>query len=165
MTDPIYFYGKNCEYGFLSNFATYGFQAELYHNNLYWKTSEHFYQAAKFYGNPHWIHRICEAGTPAAAKRMGRANSSSIKVRYDWDIVRIQAMEVAIYSKFSQNEDIKQHLMATGNAKLIENSPTDYFWGCGADKTGVNKLGELLMKLRDQFTMEAVNQRSRYVES
>ena len=34
---------------------------------------------------------------------------------------------------------------------IIEDSPTDYYWGCGKDKTGRNELGKILMKVRNKI--------------
>jgi len=33
----------------------------------------------------------------------------------------------------------------------MENSPTDYYWGCGKDGTGRNELGKILMKIRSKL--------------
>jgi predicted NAD-dependent protein-ADP-ribosyltransferase YbiA (DUF1768 family) len=40
-------------------------------------------------------------------------------------------------------------LLSTGNATLIEDSPMDFYWGCGSDGTGKNMLGKILMEYRD----------------
>jgi N-glycosidase YbiA len=53
--------------------------------------------------------------------------------------------------KFTQNEDLKQILLDTKPALLIENSPKDSYWGCGKDGKGQNKLGISLMKVRDEI--------------
>jgi len=42
-----------------------------------------------------------------------------------------------------------------GSSTLVEDSPTDYYWGCGKDRTGRSMLGQLLMQLRDQYRNEA----------
>jgi hypothetical protein len=33
----------------------------------------------------------------------------------------------------------------------VENSPTDDYWGCGAHGGGRNKLGKILMSVRDEL--------------
>jgi hypothetical protein len=63
-------------------------------------------------------------------------------------------MRKALKAKFSQNLDARTTLVKTGARKLIEKSPTDNFWGCGADGTGKNRLGELLMDLRAEIQLE-----------
>jgi predicted NAD-dependent protein-ADP-ribosyltransferase YbiA (DUF1768 family) len=39
-------------------------------------------------------------------------------------------------------------LRESGHEDIVEDSPTDYFWGEGADGTGQNMLGKLWMKIR-----------------
>ncbi|KAG2454456.1 hypothetical protein HYH02_001475 [Chlamydomonas schloesseri] len=38
--------------------------------------------------------------------------------------------------------------------ELVEASPHDYFWGAGYERTGQNKLGRLLMQVRDELLSE-----------
>lgn len=47
-------------------------------------------------------------------------------------------------------------LLATGAEELIENAPTDYFWGCGRTGSGKNKLGHILMRVRQELKNAAV---------
>jgi ribA/ribD-fused uncharacterized protein len=54
-----------------------------------------------------------------------------------------------LLAKFQTHTDIAQVLLDTGHAEIIEDSPVDYYWGCGADGSGYNHLGRLLMKMRD----------------
>jgi N-glycosidase YbiA len=54
----------------------------------------------------------------------------------------------AVWQKFSCHLDIQQILLATLDAEIIEDSPVDYFWGCGNDRTGQNHLGQILMRVR-----------------
>ncbi len=75
---------------------------------------------------------------------LGRA----VKLRKDWEEVKIKWMYVVVYHKFNPNPEL---LLKTGNAKLVEASPFDYFWGQGRSKTGSNVLGQILMIVRDQL--------------
>ena len=52
-------------------------------------------------------------------------------------------------AKFQTHADIRATLLATGNEEIIENAPGDFYWGCGKDGSGQNKLGEILMAVRD----------------
>jgi hypothetical protein len=44
--------------------------------------------------------------------------------------------------------------MQTGHEELIEDSPIDFGWGCGADGSGQNKLGQILMRIRRELDGE-----------
>jgi N-glycosidase YbiA len=41
--------------------------------------------------------------------------------------------------------------LATGDEEIVENAPEDYYWGCGADGSGQNKLGQILMRVRREL--------------
>lgn len=85
--------------------------------------------------------------SPSSAKALGRR----VPLRSDWEEVKDFIMEAVCYAKFTQNEDLKEKLIATGDAKLVEgNTWNDIYWGMCKGK-GQNKLGEILMKLREEF--------------
>lgn len=46
------------------------------------------------------------------------------------------------------NGKLRDLLLSTNSKNLIEASPYDYYWGCGNDGSGQNRLGKLLMELR-----------------
>jgi ribA/ribD-fused uncharacterized protein len=75
-------------------------------------------------------------------------------MRSDWDEVKYEAMKVVLTAKFLQHHDLRKQLMDTGTEELIEDSPVDYYWGCGADGSGKNMLGKLLMELREELKGE-----------
>jgi ribA/ribD-fused uncharacterized protein len=54
-------------------------------------------------------------------------------------------------AKFNQSLELKNRLLETGNALLIEDSLYDYYWGVGRNKTGKNRLGALLMQVREEL--------------
>ena len=58
-------------------------------------------------------------------------------------------MKKALFAKFTQHDDLRLKLMKTGNRQIVERSPYDSFWGDGGDGTGENRLGTLLMDLRN----------------
>ncbi len=131
-------------YGCFSNFSKHGFMRE----DKAWKTSEHYFQAMKFAGTPR-EDAIRLAPAPMDAKNMGNdRNRSDYPLRSDWDAVKDDIMRRAVRAKFEQNPDIRAVLLGTGDAELIENAPHDYYWGCGADGTGKNILGKVLMEVR-----------------
>ncbi len=60
-------------------------------------------------------------------------------------------MYKALLAKFSQNEELKDLLEMTRNRELVEDSPYDSYWGVGGAGSGENRLGKLLMKVRDDL--------------
>ncbi len=143
----IYFYKVWQPYGCFSNFSPHGIEIQ----GTYWSTVEHYYQAQKFVGSEdeEIIPLIHAAPTPETAAKLGR--SETRKLRTDWEIVKIDVMRAAVLKKFLTHARIRQVLLVTGDEILVENSPTDYFWGCGADQTGQNHLGKILMSVREEI--------------
>lgn len=41
--------------------------------------------------------------------------------------------------------------MATGDRPIVEHTITNNYWGDGGDGSGKNRLGILLMEVRDEF--------------
>ena len=80
------------------------------------------------------------------AARLGREKRRPL--RADWDQVKDDVMRRAVLRKFETHADIRDLLLATGDELIVENAPRDYYWGCGADGTGQNKLGKILMEVR-----------------
>ena len=87
-----------------------------------------------------------------AAKALGQ--SRKFPIRSDWDQVKETVMLHALRQKF-QNPSLRTLLLQTKNRELIEDSPYDRFWGCGRDGKGKNRLGHLLMALRDEIREDA----------
>lgn len=141
----IYFYKAYDPYGCFSNFSPH----PIHREGIHWATVEHFYQAHKFLHTPDAaiIPKIQEAPTPDAAAALGR--SPLYAPRHDWDQVKQRVMWQGVFTKFTTHPDIAEVLLATGEAELIEDSPVDYYWGCGADGSGYNHLGKLLMQVRE----------------
>lgn len=60
-------------------------------------------------------------------------------------------MLTAVRAKFTQHEDLKQVLLSTGDAILVEHTSNDRYWGDGGDGTGRNALGKILMQVREEI--------------
>lgn len=144
--EPIYFYSRTGPYSELSNFAPYGLEAD----GVYWPTVEHYFQAQKFSGPQlaEYRERIRRAQSPKLAKQLGRTRS--VPLRADWESVKEQIMLDALRRKFTR-PDLAELLTSTKNRPLIEAAPDDYYWGCGREGTGQNRLGELLMVVRSEL--------------
>jgi ribA/ribD-fused uncharacterized protein len=138
----IYFYTRTDEYGDFCNFSLHGFEL----SGRYWLTVEHYFQAQKFAGTEHeaTVHR---ARTPGDAKAIGR--NKAFPLRDDWEVVKDEIMRQAVLRKFETHADIRERLLNTGDEELVENAPGDYYWGCGLDGTGLNRLGTILMDVRE----------------
>eukprot|EP01138_Halocafeteria_seosinensis_P005734 gb/GECG01005862.1/.p1 GENE.gb/GECG01005862.1/~~gb/GECG01005862.1/.p1 ORF type:complete len:154 (+),score=19.53 gb/GECG01005862.1/:1-462(+) len=145
----IYFYGKERQkkYFYLSNFYPAAFELD----EKTWPTSEHYFQAMKFPEDA-IQERIRQAPNPTRAKQIGR--SRAFPLRADWNDVKEDVMRRALRAKFEQNPELRDQLMATHPATLVEDAPTDAYWGIGKDSNGKNRLGVLLMELRDQLREE-----------
>jgi ribA/ribD-fused uncharacterized protein len=139
---PIYFYSAREEpYGCFSNFSAHGFELD----GAWWPTSEHYFQAQKFAGTPR-CDQIRGAQSARIAAHMGRSRQHPL--RSDWEQVKDEIMRKAVLKKFETHADIRAILLGTGNERIIESAPNDYYWGYGADGSGKNKLGLILMEVR-----------------
>ena len=142
-TNIIKFYRSSEPYFEFSNF----YRHECERDGELDKTPEHYFQCKKFEGTV-WEHHVRNQFTPREAAREGRRKD--LPLREDWDEVKEVVMFKGLCGKF-KNQRLKTILLNTGDSILIENSPKDYYWGCGYDGTGKNRLGMLLMFLRDQL--------------
>ena len=146
-TEPIKFYSTKDAYGEFSNFAAYPIKLK----GKVWPTSEHYFQAQKFPGTPQ-EEKIRKEASPMKAANMGR--SRKVKLRPDWETVKDNIMYDAVFAKFTQHEELKKLLLSTGDAKLIEHTTNDSYWGDGGDGSGRNMLGQILMKVREKLKEE-----------
>jgi ribA/ribD-fused uncharacterized protein len=144
MGETILFYAVAGDYGAFSNFASYPITVR----GERWPTSEHFFQAQKFEDTKVRA-AIRRVKSPMEAARMGRDRKH--RVRRDWDSARVGVMREALRAKFTQHEDLRHLLLSTGEAKLVEHTERDAFWGDGGDGSGANMLGRLLMELRTEL--------------
>jgi len=113
-----------------------------------WKTNEHYFQSQKFAGTEYEEKVRCQS-TPWKAAKMGRRRS--LPLRKDWAKVKESIMYKALKAKFTQHPNLKKILLGTGCQTIIEKTTSDYYWGCGTKGNGQNRLGVLLMKLRDEL--------------
>ena len=125
-------------YYFLSNM----YPCPVVYEGMEFKCAEAAFQAAKTL-NLEMRKRFTQMDG-FEAKRFGR----SVKLRDDWDKVRLPVMSWVLLDKFTRNADLKEKLLMTGDIPLIEgNNWNDRFWGV-CNGVGDNNLGRLLMRLR-----------------
>ncbi len=93
--------------------------------------------------------RIRSCSKPKQAKALGMTRQ--IPLRPDWEEVKDGIMLDAVRCKFQTHDEPRTVLLATGEAVIAENAPMDFYWGIGADGTGLNKLGRILMQVRREL--------------
>jgi len=140
----IRFYREGDAYGFLSNFSPHPIVVD----GTPWPTSEHYFQAQKFSDQAH-VAAIQRAQTPSEAKRLGQTRSAPL--RPDWEAVKDDIMYKCLRAKFTQHPELRKELLASGEAKIVEHTANDRYWGDGGDGSGKNALGILLMRLREEL--------------
>jgi N-glycosidase YbiA len=144
MAEVIRFYSVRDELGAFSNFAAYPIMI----GKKRWPTTEHYFQAQKF-TKASDAEEVRQAKTPEIAARLGRSRKK--KIRPDWDRARISVMRTALRAKFDQHTDLRDLLLSTGEAKIVEHTDNDDFWGDGGDGSGQNMLGRLLRRSAPSF--------------
>jgi ribA/ribD-fused uncharacterized protein len=147
MTEPIYFYDPDEDWGFLSNMSFYGFDVE----GRIWRTAEHYYQAHKFVQHKELFLKIAGTKDPFEAKSIAADNADKCPQGWYEDGQAQVVMRAAIREKFKQNTDIARQLKETGNSPIIERSDADGFWGDGEDGLGQNWAGKILMEVRNEL--------------
>ena len=80
-----------------------------------------------------------------AAKKLGRR----VPLRPDWEAVKFDVMEAVVRDKFSRHPALMRQLRTVRGDIVEDNTWGDRCWGM-CDGTGENRLGKLLMRLRDE---------------
>ena len=143
---PILFSKVSDRYGCFSNFSRH----HIVVDGKRWRTVEHYFQAMKFPHEPDRQKRIQQASTPKEAKRI--AWKKPARVPKEWDRMRLQIMLTALRAKFEQHAELRETLLSTESETLVEHTSRDSYWGDGGRPgRGANKLGILLMQVRDEL--------------
>jgi ribA/ribD-fused uncharacterized protein len=140
----IHFYSVSAEYGSFSNFSPH----PIVLKGVTWPTSEHYFQAQKFAGTPD-AEEVRQANSPMIAARMGRSRKHPL--REDWEAVKDRIMHEAVLAKFTQHTDLREKLLGTDDAMIVEHTENDRYWGDGGDGSGKNRLGQILMRVREEL--------------
>ena len=153
--NAVMFYGRD---SFLSNFYPCNFSIQAKH----FCTVEQYFQFQKACAvdNKEVAEMIMKNKNPSEQHRLGRRLAIGEAV---WNNeTAIEVMETALEAKFSQNEDLKKMLLATGDRLLIECNKYDKFWSNGLSLhdvnastrrmwKGKNALGDVLIKIRENL--------------
>merc|ERR1712137_4831 len=102
------------------------------------------------------IEALKEEGAPHPIKRDGteyavKDKSEPQLIITDWESEKIPVMYVSLRAKFNQHENLKQILLNTGDAWLVEHTKNDKQWADGLTGEGTNYLGKLLMQVREEI--------------
>lgn len=141
----IKFYRTKDPYGFMSNFK----RARMFIYDRWWNNVEAPYQSRKTNVQSE-IDAIWKSEHPVEVRELGQ----KVSMRPDWDQVKRQVMTECCLAKFLQHTDLRKQLIETGSEELIEDSPVDWYWGCGKNGVGLNVLGQVLMELREKLKGE-----------
>ena len=96
----IYFYSaRETPYGCFSNFSKHGVEID----EVYYKTTEHYFQAMKFSQSPQDMDDVRRAPTPKQAATIGRDRKRPL--RADWETVKDDIMRQAVLKKFETHAD------------------------------------------------------------
>ena len=157
----VFFFHEDEEYGCFSQWYKASFTVE----GIQYATCEQYMMARKalLFHDYEIFDRILKEKDPQKCKKLGKLVHGFIG--HLWDECKEEIVYKANMAKFSQNYDIKQILIATGNDTLAEASPYDRIWGIGlsADDPkskhpelwmGENLLGQALMRVRWKLALQ-----------
>src|SRR5262249_57493680 len=126
-------------------------------NGLRVGSSEAVYQAFRCPHRPDWQREILEAPhamrAKMVAKKGGRRKEHS---RPDWQEIQVEVMRWCLRAKLAQHlQRFGGLLRRSAPRPIVEQSRKDRFWGAVVEADGVlrgeNRLGQLLMELRDEL--------------
>ncbi len=136
------------------------YESTFSESGIEYMTAEHYMMAekAKLFGDNETYQKIIKATNPGEAKSLGREVRGFDESK--WVENRFQIVVSGNVLKFSQNQELSEFLLNTGNRVLVEASPVDKIWGIGlavdnqkAENPnlwrGQNLLGFALMEVRD----------------
>lgn len=154
----VCFHNPDDENGYLSNWYLSRFVVD----GVAFSSMEQYmmYQKAVRFGDADIASQIMRTDDVARIKQFGRLVSG-----YDdhtWNGMRQIIVFEGLSAKFSQNNELKEKLISTGNSVLAECAVKDRIWGIGLSMTdpdrhdmskwkGQNLLGYALMLVREKL--------------
>ena len=145
----IRFYRANEKpYGVFSNL----YRREVHLDGQVYPTAEHAYQAGK--PRRHEVRDWILAAPSPALLAMAAHGLYQWDIVPDWSRIKFDRMRAVLHAKFTQHADLRELLLSTGTARLVEAGAVDNavnrLWG-EVNGKGKNMLGVLLMELRDHL--------------
>lgn len=149
MPDEIRFYrASEKPYGAFSNL----YRRPIVFEEETFPTSEHAYQAGKA-RKPEVRQWLMSAPSPALLA-MAAHGLYYWDVTPGWSTSKFDRMRNVLRAKFGQHDDLRELLLSTGDARLVEAATVDNevnrTWG-EVNGVGRNMLGKLLMEIREEL--------------
>jgi ribA/ribD-fused uncharacterized protein len=161
---PVLFHGADeskGEHRNLSNMSEHRIDVD----GTQFPTVEHYFQAmkAKEFKDDEIYEKIIKAKTAKAAKALGKKVKNFVKEV--WDSKKDDIMRTGIRTKFVQHPELRKQLQETGERMIGEADARNTYWGIGTSMTsekskhpekwrGQNRIGKILMDLREEFKIE-----------
>ena len=160
-TEIIYFWGhtpnlKKMTKSCFSQWYDVYFEVD----GIQYHTTEQYMMASKarLFGDEDTLKEIMNATNPSEYKKLGRKVKGFEPTL--WDEKKLDIVVEGNKAKFGQNPELKEYLLSTDDAILVEASPYDNIWGIALDRDtaingkvddwkGQNLLGCALMEVRD----------------
>lgn len=157
MVNEIRFYrASEKPYGAFSNL----YRREVVFEGETFATSEHAYQAGK--PRKKAVRDWLMAAPSPALLAMAAHGLYYWDVAPGWSTTKFDRMRNILRAKFEQHDDLRELLLSTGDARLVESATVDNevnrLWG-EVNGVGKNMLGVLLMEVRDTLRSEAPAER------
>jgi len=160
--DAVYFHRPEGHNGYLSNW----FSCEFELDGIRYSSMEQYlmYQKCMLFGDEKSAAAVLALKNPAQQKKIGKSAAGYIDAV--WSGARQLIALRGLYAKFSQNIDLREMLLGTEDAYLVQCLGSDRIWSCGigadddgrcdaARWTGENLLGFALMEVRRMLREEA----------
>lgn len=152
--NPLFFFGSRGIHGALSQWYPSRFVVD---DNRFENAETYMmYQKALLFQDAEAAQEILASQNPAQVKRLGRKIQGFDE--QTWRDHRTKIVFAGNYAKFTQNDELRQLLLHTGERPLVEASPFDRIWGIGysaekaeanRQKWGLNLLGQVLGEVRE----------------
>jgi ribA/ribD-fused uncharacterized protein len=137
------------------------------YNGIEFRTCEALFQWLRFRNHPDVQNVILEQKSPMGAKMIARKNRDLLNRGIKWDEAPedVQLMKMCLKLKLDQYPELKDNLVDTGDATIIEDCTTHdresaRFWGMvykGNKWLGENIFGKLWMEIRDELLQSILN--------